>query len=357
VHTQNYQVVAAVKDALERGADVFLVTVLETWGASPRPVGSLMAFIASENKVYGSLSGGCIEQDLLEGLLVQNDRQERAVYPCIRSYGEDLNGYSLPCGASLSLLLEHLNSPNKVLTTDEMDYEVGGRCVSALEQISCLLEGLDSGQSYVRTLDLKAGASKLELQSTQSKSFTVRRDEYKVEHAFHAPEELLIVGLGDVTRYLIPLAQSIGYRVTICEPRQEILARQEVAHEFKLVTDILPDDLVFESFMSANCAVVTLAHDPRVDDLALIAALQGKAHFVGALGSSRTSQSRRSRLLELGLNQQQLSRLNAPVGADIGSRTPAEIAISIAAKLVSERAGASGYSFSEGATDRSTYEA
>lgn len=352
MHTQNYQVLTAVRDALVQNAEVFLVTVLETWGASPRPVGSLMAFVPSENKVFGSLSGGCIEQDLLESLLLQGDQHQLETYPCIKSYGEDLSGYALPCGASLSLSLE-LISP----VSANARYEMNGRSISSLEQISALLEGLDRGESYTRTLDFEAGLTSLVSQPEQPNSCAVWQENGKLNHVFYAPEELLIIGLGDVTRYLVPLAQSIGYRVTICEPREHVLARQQFEDNCELITNMLPDDLVFKSFMSASCAVVALAHDPRVDDLALIASLQGDAHFVGALGSSKTSHSRRLRLQVLGLNEDQLSRLNAPIGVDINSRTPAEIAISIAAKLVSERAAMLTYSLPNSITSHSASEA
>jgi xanthine dehydrogenase accessory factor len=342
----------AVRDALVQNAEVFLVTVLETWGASPRPVGSLMAFVPSENKVFGSLSGGCIEQDLLESLLLQGDQHRLEAYPCIKSYGEDLSGYALPCGASLSLSLEFLSPANT-----NVAYEVDDKSVSSLEQISYLLAGLDRGESFIRTLDFESGRASLASHSEHPNSFTVWHKGNRMSHTFHSPEELLIVGLGDVTRYLVPLAQSIGYRVTICEPREDILARQVFEGSCALITDMLPDDLVFKSFMSSSCAIVALAHDPRVDDLALIASLQGDAHFVGALGSSKTSHSRRLRLQALGLNEEQLSRLNAPIGVDINSRTPAEIAIAIAAKLVSERASALTYSLPKSITNRSASDA
>lgn len=319
------------------GRPAFLVTVLETWGASPRPAGSILAFDPLENKVHGSVSGGCVEEDLLSALKQAESIENTRDYPKVSRYGLDASGYSLPCGAEISLLIEYM-SPliNDVKTTNLSSSTMDSQQQTDLAHINSLIEKLDASEHIYRLVDLEAGAVSLvdSVGQAHNGSYEVRQECGSAYLRYAAPDKLLLIGASDVARYLTPLAEQIGYDVYVCEPRERFLERQAGFENIKMITGVLPDDLVYKDFSGTNSAVIALAHDPRVDDLALFAALQSKAHFIGALGSERNAQVRRGRLESLGLSKQNIERLNAPVGMNIGSHTPSEIAISIAAQLI-----------------------
>jgi xanthine dehydrogenase accessory factor len=337
VRTQSYDVLSALAATLEEGRPAYLITVLETWGASPRPAGSVLCFDPELNKTYGSVSGGCVEMDLLSDL---RSRSDSAQFPKIEQYGAH-NKVDLPCGATLRLLVEYLEP--------DATSKVFDQSLTNLALFERLLLKLDLGEACRRRIDLKSGLAELLLGANISGSATppIATCEQSVTQFFKAPLRMLVLGAGDLADVLIPLARQIGYRVTLCEPRSEILERRAHIETDELVKDMLPDDLVAQKFLSEEAAVVAVSHDPRVDDLALMAALQGNAHFVGAMGSERTSQARRERLYSLGLSDTQVSRLRAPIGLDIGSRTPIEIAIAIVAQLVQIRSYESGKALNE----------
>jgi len=327
VNAHDLEVLSALRDALDTSHSAYLVTVLETWGASPRPVGSIMVYDPDARRVYGSVSGGCVEDDLLLQLQAEHEADKSAVttsYPRVEVYGA-ATGYALPCGAQLKILLEKFDPTST--------------------HIHDLLSRLKSQDACARVVTIDA-SNTATLQNVASdcvepglvlvsESQSQGKTTYKISYT--KPLQLLIVGAGDVASYLVPLAQQIGYHVTVCEPRSEVNQRVSIVHDIVHVKDCLPDDLVAERFMGAHCAIVALAHDPRVDDLALIAALQGEAHFVGALGSRKNARLRHERLRVLGVNADALANLHAPIGLNIGSRTPPEIAISIAAQLLEQK--------------------
>lgn len=337
VNTQRYEVLRALQSTLMQGRPAFLVTVLETWGASPRPAGSILAFDPLENKVHGSVSGGCVEEDLLSALKQAESLENTSEYPKVSRYGIDASGYSLPCGAEISLLIEHMSPlTDDGITENVASSTFGAQQQAGLAHIDCLIRKLDASEHIYRLVDLESGAVSVveSVGHAHNGAYEVRQERDRVYLRYAAPDKLLLIGVSDVARYLTPLAEQIGYDVCVCEPRGRFLERQTGFENIKMITGVLPDDLVYRDFSGTNSAVIALAHDPRVDDLALFAALQSKAHFIGALGSERNAQVRRGRLESLGLSKQNIERLNAPVGMNIGSHTPSEIAISIAAQLI-----------------------
>lgn len=315
MHGVNRQVVEDVLNWLGQGQSVWLATIVSTYGASPRPPGSLFALAPGLNQSSGSLSGGCIEDDLLAELAVK----EVIVGPELKVYGEDADERSrllLPCGGSLKIALEFIAS------TPEH-----------LEHFQCLARSLSIGVRVERRCSVAGIESAQEVTKAPSVSF----DDGYLIHVLGAPEHLLILGLGEPAFYLYELAESLDFAVTICEPRKELMQRYREKIAGLNCVQALPDDLIREQYYHPGCAIVALAHDPRVDDMGLIAALDSEAFYVGALGSVRTSQNRLSRLRELGVSDAHLARLHAPIGLNIGSKTPPEIAISIAAELVQAR--------------------
>ncbi|MBJ9973989.1 XdhC family protein [Pseudomonas sp. S75] len=308
-------VLRSARDWLQAGHRVLLATVAHTWGSSPRPVGSMMA-LRADGRVVGSVSGGCIEDDLIHrytsayggpGLPDSPPQQVR--------YGvsaDEAHRFGLPCGGTLALVLEF--SP----------------CVEALRQ---LLAQLDDGHLVRRQVDLHSGAATL-LPTTQAEQFHC--DEQAMTNTLGPGYRLLLIGAGALAEYLATMALFNGFRVAVCDPRPEYIAGWSVTGVECLVG--MPDDVVRDFAADLRTCIVAVSHDPKLDDLALLEALQGPAFYIGAIGSRRNSQQRRARLIEhFGQSQASLARLRGPIGIYIGSKTPAEIAVSVMAEILAAK--------------------
>lgn len=306
------QVLSTIRQwrGLDRG--FVLVTVAATWGAAPRPAGSWLA-IRDDGCVVGSVSGGCIEDDLIDKL---RRGQLRAARPFVLTYGvsrDEALSFGLPCGGTLELLVEpHPDA----------------------WQLQALDERLRQGELLRRTVSVHGGHTTL-LPATRGDRFSW---DGKVLTTLHGPQwRLLLVGAGDIARYIAPLASALEFDVTVCDPRQEHAASWDVPGTRLVMT--MPDDTVMAMAPDVRTAIVVLTHDAKLDDMALLEALPSSAFFVGALGSRRTNDARRQRLMEhFGFTEAEVGRLRGPVGLPIGSRTPPEIAVSILAELTAERA-------------------
>ncbi|ASP38821.1 xanthine dehydrogenase [Bacterioplanes sanyensis] len=302
-------VIATLVDWLRQGQQVWLATVTSTYGSSPRPAGSLLAWCAEHGHV-GSLSGGCVEEDLLQRL----PQLPRSQAPIRQLYGAseaEQQRYRLPCGGQLHILLEAID-PTQLAHFQAL--------LSALQQRrACTRRVSNDGRSEL----LEGTAAEMELTALHW------------QQPFAPDYRLLIAGATDVAQQLAALAAPAGFEVTICDFREPFLHSFTSAHAN--VVKAMPDELVAEQFHDSHCAVVTLAHDPRVDDLALLEALNSQAFYVGAMGSLATSEARRQRLLQLGITEQQLQRLHAPIGLPIHSKTPYHIAISVLAHVLQQR--------------------
>lgn len=297
---------------LEQGHGVTLYTVVATWGSSPRPPGSLLA-LRDDGEVEGSVSGGCVEEDLLASPPVVDPRRVCSVITYGVSKDESAR-FGLPCGGTLKLVREPLTDAR---------------------WIHDLLRCCDQHQQVTRELDLASGRVTLHpATSRQTLSFDGRR----LSAPFGPAWRLLLIGAGQLSRYVAEMASGLGFQVHICDPRPGY------SHDWQALGATLlpgmPDDAVRQARPDAHTAVVALTHDPVLDDLALLEALQSDAFYVGALGSRRNSETRRARLATLGITPAQLARLHGPIGLPIASRTPAEIALSLLAELVALRNGA-----------------
>lgn len=311
---------SVIRDArqwLEAGRRVWLCTIVETWGSSPRPVGSWLA-ISEAGDWSGSVSGGCLEEDLLRGVADQGGEG-----PVLIDYGitdSDRDQFQLPCGGRIRLLVEPLAGDASLAHVRELD------------------EALSRHRAVVRRISvqrtLAQGVAQLDYQPVKGNS-SVTRDGEQFIHALQPECRLLLIGAGEVARYVAEFALAADFAVTLCEPREAFAAGW--SHHHIPLDRRLPDDLVAATFNDPFTGVLALAHDPRIDDMGLLAALQTGAFYVGAMGSKRTSQARRERLASLGLDQATLDRLRAPIGVDIPSKTPAEIAISVVADLIAAR--------------------
>ncbi|MDL2354763.1 MAG: XdhC family protein [Pseudomonadota bacterium] len=289
-----------------------LVTVIKTWGSSPRPIGATLA-ICGDGRVVGSVSGGCIEDDLIEQ--VRGHGIARSV-PEIVSYGisaDEAHRFGLPCGGTIELAIEPL-SPASALTE--------------------LLARLARHELVARRLDLRSGAVSLE----RAAPGTVQHIAGDILCTVHGPRwRLFIIGAGQLSRFVAQVASAMDYHVTVCDPREEYRSGWQLP-EVPLL-HVMPDDLVIEARLDSRSAVLALTHDPKLDDLALMEALKSDAFYVGAIGSRLNNARRRERLKLFDLDAAQLARLHGPVGLYIGSKTPAEIAISILAEMTAVKNG------------------
>jgi len=294
-----------------------LCTVTRTWGSAPRPVGAMM-LIRDDGLVVGSVSGGCIEDDLIERV-----RQGRLGLskPEVTRYGvagDEARRFCLPCGGTLQLVME---------------------TVSDCRWIADILGMLERGIAAARTLDIRSGAVEVAAASvaTGVTAPPCRFDGSTLASSFGPRYRLLIIGGGQLSAYLAQVALGLDYQVTVCDPREEYADSWSVPGV--ALTREMPDDAVIALQIDANCAVVALTHDPKLDDMALLEALKSPAFYVGALGSRANNARRRERLQLFDLTPQQIARLHGPIGLHIGSRTPPEIAISILAEMTGIKNG------------------
>lgn len=293
-----------------QGVDLF--TVARTWGSSPRPPGSLLA-IREDGLQAGSVSGGCVEEDLAQRVAAGEFKRGG---PRLVRYGvgtDQARRFGLPCGGQLELLVERIRAR-----------EPWQRLLGALQARRCL----------ERRVCLGTGEASLHPAGPDAR---FRFDGENLSKVFGPQWQLLIIGANQVARYLAPIARSLDYRVVVCDPRQEQAGYWDLA-DIELDRG-MPDDVVRARADDGRSAVVALTHDPKLDDMALMEALTSEAFYVGALGSERSSEQRRQRLLQLDVPAPSLLRLRAPVGLPIGGRTPPEIAVSIAADLTATRHG------------------
>lgn len=299
------------------GVPVVLVTVARTWGSSPRPPGSLMA-ISGRGETVGSVSGGCIEDELIERIREGGVTAACAgLTPTVQRYGisaDEAHRFGLPCGGTVELVLEP---------------------VAAHSRLDELLAACAQRRSSERVLELATG--RVELREGR-RDGVPQLDDRTLTTYLGPQARIIVIGAGDLSRFLCQMALGLGFEVIVCDPRIErhagwALPGVEISRE-------MPDDLILRLRPDARTAVVALTHDPKLDDLALIDALQSDAFYVGAIGSRRNTALRRERLgTHFGLSEAALQSLRGPAGLYIGSKTPAEIALSIMAEVVAVKNG------------------
>ncbi|QYF94285.1 XdhC family protein [Massilia sp. PAMC28688] len=308
----DFDVIRTAHGWLGAGHRCELVTVVRTWGSSPRPIGAMLA-IRDDGRVIGSVSGGCIEDELIERVRVHGITRS---VPEILTFGisaDDAHRFGLPCGGTIELAVEPLSA------------------ASAMDE---LLSRLDRHELLARRLDLRSG--QVTLSAAAPGAVQTRTGEALI--TIHGPRwRLFIIGAGPLSRFLAQIATGMDYAVTVCDPREEYRAEWDVPGVSLL--HAMPDDVITDAALDARSAVVALTHDPKLDDLALMEALRSEAFYVGAIGSRVNNAKRRARLKYFDLTDAQIARLHAPIGLYIGSKTPAEIAISILAELTAVKNG------------------
>jgi xanthine dehydrogenase accessory factor len=299
-----------LQDALEwlrEGHSVHLATVVQTWGSAPRQAGAMLA-VRKDGRVVGSVSGGCIEDDLI----ARAQGGQLPSKPEWARYGvsqEEAARFGLPCGGTLRLVIEPL--------------KLG-------DWIDRVVEVTQAQQLVGRWLDLATGVSTL----TDARPGQLTEVKEEGCHFVYGPHwRLLIIGANQTAQALAKIATRLEFQVIVCDPREEYRSAWSVAGA--VVLSDMPDDVVNAFKPDRRSCVIALTHDPKLDDLALLEALDTDAFYVGAIGSRRNNEARHQRMIEhLDKTEEELKRLRGPIGIYIGSKTPAEIAVSIMAEVL-----------------------
>ncbi|NYH07001.1 XdhC family protein [Pseudomonas moraviensis] len=309
-----------VRRALEwstAGQRIWLCTVLTTYGSAPRAPGSLLA-VNDGGQWIGSLSGGCVEEDFLERVA------EGAFLDAINvvRYGEGddpRSRVSLPCGGILDVLVEKFDASCDVQ--------------AHLRELESALLGQ---RRLIREVDLTTGARSLFADREQGAR--IEREIDRVRIRIGAAQRLLLAGYSSVAQACAEFAVGLGFEVILCDPRDEVL--EGVVLNGVEIRRQLPSVFIADGGCHRDTAVVALTHDPRIDDLAMMEAVRTEAFYIGVMGSQQTSQKRFERLRRIGgLGGSELARIHAPIGLNLGSKTPAEIALAVLADILRIRSG------------------
>ncbi len=305
------KVLTQAQDWHAAGHTVWLVTVIETWGSAPRPPGALLA-MRGDGQVAGSVSGGCVEDDLIDRVR----HGERVGKPSLITYGvtkEEAARFGLPCGGNLRLVQEPLL--DRAWIAEVLRRTAGHELVA-------------------RVVDLETGRVTIE-PAARGETFTFNGASMR---ALFGPRwRMLVIGAGQLSRALAQMALTLDFEVIVCDPREEYYLSWDIPGT--IFSKAMPDDLALELRLDPHSAVVAVTHDPKLDDLALLEALKSPAFYIGALGSRLNTAKRKERLALFDLTADEIERLHGPIGLDIGSRTPAEIAVAILAEVVAVRNG------------------
>ncbi len=294
------------------GFFVTLGTVVRTWGSAPRPVGSMLA-IREDGHLVGSVSGGCVEDDLIARLRDGDWPQDR---PQLTSYGvtaEEAHRFGLPCGGTLQLVLEPVRDASRIPE---------------------LLDAISRFRLVVRELDMTSGAVRI---APGHHTPPLEFDGVRLITSHGPRHRLVVIGAGQLSKYVASMACALDYHVIVCDPRSEYADEWHVAGTE--LSREMPDDLIVQRQLDSHSAVLTLTHDPKLDDMALLEALKSPAFYIGAIGSRVNNARRRERLSLFDLSSAEIERLHGPVGMHLGARTPAEIAVAILAEMTAIKNG------------------
>lgn len=324
---------------------IAVATVIQTWGSAPRGVGSKMALTPAGN-LSGSVSGGCVETSVFEaGLEVIETSTPQLLHFGVAD--ETAWEVGLACGGTIEVFVEKLTEPvlqfwrkvvaqelaaavatvirgnaawlGKKMLLNELGETSGDDLPFALPQLKAALETGQSSRQTIPSPPHSLTASSNEL-------------EFFIEAHIPAPQ-LICIGAGHISIALTQIAKIVGYRTTVIDPRTAFANTERFPHVDRLMAQ-WPNDAMKQVPLSRGTAIAALTHDPKIDDIALIAALNSNAFYIGALGSKKTHAQRIERLKAAGLSDAALARIHAPIGLDIGARTPEEIALAVMAEIV-----------------------
>ena len=299
------------------GVRVWLCTVLCTYGSAPRAPGSMLA-VSEGGHWVGSLSGGCVEEDFLARVALG----EFATPVAVVRYGDGSDSRAnirLPCGGVLDVLVENLP----------------GDCATQAHQAE-LEAALLGRRRLLREVNLVTGA--WQLRDDQSQGPRVEQGADSVRLRIGAAQRLLLAGYSSVAHFCAEFGKGLGFEVVLCDPRDEVM--DNVVLDGIEIRRELPSLFIANGGCHRDTAVVALTHDPKIDDLAMLEAVRTEAFYIGVMGSQATSAKRRERLRRIGrLGEAEMARIHAPIGLNLGSKTPAEIALAVLADILRTRSG------------------
>lgn len=315
------------------GEDVALATVVRTWGSGPRGAGAKMA-MTRDARLTGSVSGGCVESAVVE----ESHEVLETGKPKLLRFGvtdETAWDVGLSCGGTIEIFVQTLTDAIYEPLRSAFEEE---RAIAK----ATVIKGEPLGQTLVvddDTADDSAMAEAARRALDAGRSEQVKLDDTEVFIDVELPPPVLVmVGGVHVAVALTTMADALGYRTVVVDPRGVFGSEERFPHAGELIRE-WPDKALKKLTINRSTAIATLTHDPKLDDPALEVALPSQAFYVGALGSKRTQEKRRRRLVERGLTEDELARLHAPIGLPIGSRSPEEIALSVMAQIVATRNG------------------
>ena len=321
----DYRVVEQAIEWLKADRTVWFCTVVSTFGSSPREPGSLMV-AAADGSHLGSLSGGCVEEDFL-ARLVEGEYDRPAV---IVRYGAPGGGAEnarirLPCGGVLEVLVERMTATAENL--------------SHLREV---LRAMGGEKELARQVGLTDGRSWLEPAVLTGPQVIQDAGKEVVRIRIGPVAKLILAGYSTVAEACADFAISLGYQVVLCDPREEVTSGLRLPEEVEFIPQLPSLYIASPGTCTQSTAVVAVTHDPRIDDLAMMAAVKTSAGYIGVMGSRRTSEARAERLRRTGgLSDEEIKRIKMPIGLDLRSKTPAEIALAIMADVVGVRRGSS----------------
>ena len=336
-----------LKEWQAQGEEIALATVVRVQRSAPRPPGARLG-ITRSGRLVGSVSGGCVESDVVERAFLVLDKGR----PHLASYGiADELGFQvgLSCGGSIDVLIEPFAPTaewnvltESVLAQEPAVYSVGLAPEALLGNKLTILPPAAPVGTIAPELDGKlaeAGCRLLETGGTSVVTLPWQGGEAEVFLEAFAPQpSMVIFGATHAAISLSRLAGEVGFQVTVIDARSALATEERFPSVHRLIR-AWPEEALSTAPLGSNSYVVVLTHDPKFDIPALGCALRSDAKYIGAQGSRVTQEARRKKLLESGFTEAELERIRAPIGLDIGSRTPAELAVSILAELLAVRYG------------------
>jgi xanthine dehydrogenase accessory factor len=314
------EVLDELKQWTDAGEDVAIATVVETWGSSPRPLGSTMA-VTRSGKMAGSVSNGCIEGAVFD----EAQKVLKSGQPKIAAFGvadEVAFEVGLACGGHIEVFVQPLAAAQKRLLT-----------MLEKNEPATLRTNLVSGEAEVVEGDPRG-------------SELARRDGDWFVQPFRRPAHLIIIGAIHIAIPLHRLAKVMGYRVTVVDARAKFATKERFPEADDLIV-AWPDEALAKLQLDGSSFVVILTHDPKFDLPALRAVLGRDVGYVGAIGSRKTNQNRFDALRGEGFTEEQLGRVHGPIGLDLGGRSAEETALGILAEVTAARFGGTGASMRE----------
>lgn len=305
--------------------EIALATVVETWGSSPRPLGSKMV-VTRSGKMAGSVSNGCIEGAVFE----EAQKVLKSGVPKLAAFGvtDDVAfSVGLACGGHIEVFIQPLDPVH-----------------------AQLIQVLERDQSATLRTDLATGEAELQA-GTPPGTELARRDGDSFVEPFRRPAHLIIIGAIHIAIPLHRLAKLMGYRVTVVDARSKFATKERFPEADELIV-AWPDEAMAKLTLDSSAYVVILTHDPKFDLPALRSVLKKEVGYVGAIGSRKTNQNRFDALRSEGFTEEQLSRVHGPIGLDLGSRGAEETALGILAEITAVRFGGSGSSMREARAER-----